>query len=390
MNPFKYGKEVSGYQFYDRRKSCDDLHRKMVDGSTNVVLFAPRRYGKTSLVLKVLKRLHDEDGMLGMLFDMNKVPTLEQFCETYANAVYALVGGRRELLHKVMDYLVHLHPTFSLSAEGVPTIRLDFGERMTALSISEVLDLPEKLSRDLGDRPLTIAFDEFQEVGCLSDEFPLEKIFRSCIQAHRNVRYVFLGSKTHLMKRMFGDRSRAFYKSALLMPLDKPPVEESLEFVVSRFADCGLVASSAVAESILDVSENIPYYLQAISSFVYEAATSAQRTEIEAGDVKAAVELMVKLNAPIYTTFLQSVSASQQTLLRALAEEPVAVFDDSYRLRHRLPVSSTVHSALKSLVNDGTVEQRDGRYRIEDPMLIRYLLSSPATIFKFQGANIER
>ena len=29
MNPFEYGKEVSGYQFYDRRKSSEDLHRRL-------------------------------------------------------------------------------------------------------------------------------------------------------------------------------------------------------------------------------------------------------------------------------------------------------------------------------------------------------------------------
>ena len=53
MNPFKYGKEVAGYQFYDRSESCGQLYHTLKDGSTNVVLYAPRRYGKTSLVLKV-------------------------------------------------------------------------------------------------------------------------------------------------------------------------------------------------------------------------------------------------------------------------------------------------------------------------------------------------
>ena len=41
-NPFKFGKEVSGYQFYDRKSDQENLYRKLADGSTNVVLFAPR------------------------------------------------------------------------------------------------------------------------------------------------------------------------------------------------------------------------------------------------------------------------------------------------------------------------------------------------------------
>ena len=52
-NPFKYGKEVSGEAFYDRREVSETLYRRLADGSSNVVMYAPRRYGKTSLVKKV-------------------------------------------------------------------------------------------------------------------------------------------------------------------------------------------------------------------------------------------------------------------------------------------------------------------------------------------------
>ena len=41
-NPFVYGKEVSGYQFYDRTNEAEELYRHMKDGSTNIVLYAPR------------------------------------------------------------------------------------------------------------------------------------------------------------------------------------------------------------------------------------------------------------------------------------------------------------------------------------------------------------
>ena len=230
-NPFKFGKEVSGYQFYDRRADAESLYRKLADGSTNVVLFAPRRYGKTSLAMKVLERLAKEGGIGGICFDMMRVSTLERFCEEYANAVYGIFGGRRELLHKLGNYLAHLHPSVKFSEGGMPSITFDYGEKMSPTSLAEILDLPERLAADVGGKPLVVAFDEFQEVAELSKDLPLEKIFRSCIQAHRLVRYVFLGSKTHLMKRMFGDNTRPFYNSAFPMPLAKPPADESVEFL---------------------------------------------------------------------------------------------------------------------------------------------------------------
>ena len=384
-NPFKYGGEVSGYRFYDRKDDAQKLHRRLVDGSTNVVLYAPRRYGKTSLVLKVLEQLRTDDSIPGLLFDMTKASSLERFCEEYANAVFALVGGRKEIFHKVAEWLQHLHPMVSFGGDGgVASIRFDYGERMSALSISEVLDLPEKLMHELGGRPLVVAFDEFQEVAEMSKEFPLENIFRSCIQSHRNVRYVFLGSKTHLLKRMFGDHARPFYKSALPMPLGKPPESESVEFIVARFREEGLEIAAEDAEEIVRASENIPYYLQALSSLTYENVSEARRSRVEPTDIAAAADELVGLNAGLYEEQMRNFSDAKCALVRALAEEPASAFDEDYRTRHALPTYSTLHSALKDLIDDGTVESDDAGYRLGDPMLSRYVRQSPVRIFMAQ------
>ena len=53
-NPFRFGKEVSGKQFYDREEAFRNLYGKLSGGVSNVVMYAPSRYGKTSLVKKVL------------------------------------------------------------------------------------------------------------------------------------------------------------------------------------------------------------------------------------------------------------------------------------------------------------------------------------------------
>lgn len=376
-NPFKFGKEVSGYQFYDRQDATHSLLRKLRDGSTNVVLFAPRRYGKTSLVHKVIEQLSHTDGICGLCFDMTRVPTVERFCEEYANAVYAMFGGRKELVHKLMDYLSHLHPTFSISGE----VKLDYGTKMSATSIAEVLDLPEKLAHDMGNKPIVVAFDEFQDVAELSKEFPLEKIFRSCIQAHKNVRYVFLGSKTHLMKRMFGDATRPFYNSALPMPLPKPPESESIGFLISRFRDAGLLLSPENAQSILAASENIPYYLQAIASLAFECSTDKDHTEVLPSDISAAIEAFIGINAELYDERLHGISDAKRALLEALAREPVAKFDEAYRNRHRLPVTSTLHTALGELVDAGLVDRTPTEIRLADPLFARSIRGNSATVF---------
>ena len=379
-NPFKFGKEVTGYQFYDREAITKELYRKLVDGSSNVVLFAPRRYGKTSLVMRVLGELSLKEGIKGLCFDLTRVTSLERFCETYVNAVYAMIGGRRELMHLLTDCLASFRPELSVNVGGAVRIRLDLAAGLTETSIAEALDLPEKLSRELGNVPFVVAFDEFQDVAGLSKDFALEKIFRSCIQAHQNVRYVFLGSKTHLMKRMFADATRPFYNSAMPLPLGKPPIDESREFLFSRFRDAGIALEDAEQDGILAASENIPYYLQELASSVFE--TVLPEKTVTAEHLKQAIEDIVAKNAELYAERMKGLSESKRVILLALATDPTTVFSDEYRTAHALPTPSTLHTAFKELQEDGIVETDEkGCHHLADPFFRRYVQSSPVRVF---------
>ena len=71
-NPFVYGKEVSGENFYDRREDFESLVATLAGGAANVVLYAPRRYGKTSLAKKALGEL-SRRGFRCIYFDFMRV-----------------------------------------------------------------------------------------------------------------------------------------------------------------------------------------------------------------------------------------------------------------------------------------------------------------------------
>ena len=372
MNPFSYGKEVTGYQFYDRKDACEDLYHTLKDGSANVVLYAPRRYGKTSLVLRVLQRFKSE-GVKCVHFDFSKVDSIERFCTEYTAAVYSLWGGMPELVNQIKEYLVHLHPTFSFGDGFLPKIGFSYGERMGAQELGEVLDLPEKLARRNGREPVMVAFDEFQDVSVLSKSVPLEAVFRSAIQAQVCVRYVFLGSKTHLMRRMFESRSRPFYKSALGMKIGKPPREESEEFVVSRFAAEGIEMPAATLECLLAVSENIPYYLQAMAALSYRSVENRRGNRVESGDLDWAVARFLEGSEDYYEEVLRNLSAAQRPLVEAFAHEPTGRFDTAYREKYRLGGVSTVHSSIRSLMKKGVIDSVRGVYGIVDPFFAQYV-----------------
>ena len=73
-NPFRYGAKVTGGAFYDRREIKASM-LNVLDGCNNVVLYGPRRYGKSSLVAEMIEELR-EKGVIRVYLNMMNVASL--------------------------------------------------------------------------------------------------------------------------------------------------------------------------------------------------------------------------------------------------------------------------------------------------------------------------
>ena len=236
--------------------------------------------------------------------------------------------------------------------------------------LSEVLDIPQRLS---AGRRVLIVMDEFQEVEAILPDCGFERVMRSVIQNHRNVSYVFLGSRYHLLRRMFTNHGRPFYKSALTILLDKPPVEQSVEFVITRFESAGASISPEAARRLVGKISNIPYYIQQLGFETFRLVSDSGRSKAGESDVDEAYARLAGFNRDQYEQAMIAFSSAQKKLLIALSREETDEFDAGYRSRHALGVSSTVNSAKKKLIEDGHIERIDGIFRLSDPFFAEYL-----------------
>ena len=371
-NPFNYLQFERGEQFYDRREMLSDLRSRFRSGQTNVVIYGPRRYGKSSLVAELAAQL-EKDGFVCISFDMVKMATVNLFAEAYATKIYRRLAPVRSGVRQIAGFFKSLRPKLTIGTDGETGFTFDSASsEMGPEELSEILDLPQRLS---GGKRVLIVMDEFQEVEGLLPNCGFERIMRSVIQSHRNVSYVFLGSRYHLLRRMFTDHGRPFYKSALTMLLDKPPVEESVEFVISRFKSAGVSITLEAASRLVDSIANIPYYIQQLGFEVFRFVDESNRRRATVDDVNAAYARLAGFNRDQYEQAMVSFSAAQKSLLIALSRESTDEFDAAYRARHGLGASSTVNSAKKRLVEDGYIEQVGGICRVSDPFFAEYLRS---------------
>ena len=85
MNSFSYGTIVKVDNFHDRKEETKRLVYTF-SGGNNVVLYAPRRFGKTSLVFRVIEHL-EKQGFICIYFDFMPVFSPESFVRLYTKAL---------------------------------------------------------------------------------------------------------------------------------------------------------------------------------------------------------------------------------------------------------------------------------------------------------------
>ena len=375
-NPFSSGVFVSGERFYDRLEISHKLYEVLHSGE-NALLYGPRRYGKSSLALQVLELLRAA-GHTCLYFDLMRANSPEHFLQEYTAAVYAAENRRAKSLRTLLAAIKGLRPRITIAPDGTSSIALDFASSpATAASFEEALNLSERLG---GRKKAVVVFDEFQEIAALSAKLPLERIFRSVIQQQRKTSYLFLGSRTHLLQRMFADAARPFYNSAVPFQLGKPPEIESRAFIRNRFQTCGIRADDDAVETILAASENIPFYLQALSATIWRACAERRAKTITRDDAQAGVQAVVAQRCDFFEALSASLSNAQRQLLYALARERTDALSAEYRARPGIDIYTTAASALKQLLDKGLAEQENRQYRVADPFFERYLRAPAATV----------
>src|SRR6266498_4456775 len=90
-NPFRYGSLALDDAFTDREDELAELESDIRNGQ-DVVLFAPRRYGKSSLVWRAAQNLTQAEVLVAQV-DLMTTPTKEKLAEKLAKTIHEDVAS---------------------------------------------------------------------------------------------------------------------------------------------------------------------------------------------------------------------------------------------------------------------------------------------------------
>jgi hypothetical protein len=373
VNPFHFGALALGDAFADREAELAELRRDVLNGQ-DVVIFAPRRFGKTSLVERARVELLAEDVLVAHV-DVMTAPTKEKLAEKLARTIHDDVAS---VLYRAretaLDVFRGLRVTPKITVDpntGALGFGFDAGyepEDVDA-TLERLLELPGEIGADR-KRRVALVLDEFQEVVGIDPNLP--RLLRSVFQRQPEVAHVYLGSKRHMLESIFNAENEPFWRSARRMELSVIPPELFAPFVRERFRASGKGVAPDTVEAVLAFTGGHPYATQELCYFLWERTTSERSAGEE--ELAAALEAVLNSEHAHFGLLWDGASAGQRLLLAALAAEPGRPFSAEYRRRHRLPPATNVQKALRALTRRELVARGpDGAVRIAEPFLAEWI-----------------
>jgi len=367
MNPFKYGSVVSDPYFIDRENEVEDLSRS-IKGGANIILYSPRRYGKTSLIKRVGEKVR-EDGMTVLYLDLFKVNSREQFLSLYYQTVLEGIAGWEKSLKTISSFLKSVRPLITMNQDGTPSVWLDIPPQNKTQSFSEIVNLPEKLA---GKQRWVIIIDEFQEIENFGGE-SFEKELRAVIQHHQHVSYILMGSRKHLLLGMVTRKNRAFYNFGKLVYLDKIPAEYWRIHLKKSFDQQMLPCKDEIIESLIQTAENIPYYVQYLAFELLEC--SVYSGSPDDSTLQMAISRIMVNQQDYFQTLWESLSTTQQKTLKGLVVHDKFVFSKEFLNQHKIHTTSGVQRSIEVLMRRGIIDKQNEIFNFEDPFLKKWLLT---------------
>jgi hypothetical protein len=358
VNPFVYSHPLVPEDVIDRDDESEALLRNAVGGHY-VRLYAPRKYGKTSLLKRALRDGEEREGLIPVHVDLYRVSSLADVTVRFERAYAQHLKGA--VRRRVEEFLQRTGIGLSLGAYGI-SAKLRLSPRTDPLpALHALLDLPTRLEASGGYRAF-IALDEFQDVDKVPD---LDGLIRSHIQHHGEVAsYVFAGSEPGLMKQLFENRDRPLYGSAVPVRLARLADDDIAGYVVDRFRSSGRGVGEAL-NPLLESAQGHPQRAMLLAHRLWEQVARGADATLDdwtAAHGAALDELEAEFDAQ-----WRGYDTTEQKTMRAL----VAAGGSPYKadvLRRLDLTTDGVKSALPRLEATAEIERVDRKRLVVDPL----------------------
>jgi uncharacterized protein len=377
MNPFIYGRVVTGEEFFGRAELIKRIQGYIKAGQ-NIVIFGERRVGKTSVIIEAIRRLD----LPCLKVDFYEIRTEREMITRAIRGIEKLekespffnrwIARGKRIRARVKQGYEQPSMNPSVSLEGF------FKE-----PINSITDLLDYIHDFRAEKPLVAFFDEFQGLTGLEGAEDVLATMRSEIQMQGNTAYIFAGSIRRKMHEIFMDPKHPFYKSAI--PIEIGPIEfaEIGPIVIRLFESGGRRVSLEHLRGLYNMLYGNTGDFQHLCSALWEVSEPGQSLDETA--FRDALDMVWDTEMPVYAAIRKALTTQQNKVLQTLAltdgKEP---FGGQFRKVAGDISPGTVQKSLTKLEElDLIYQPYDSKdYRFYAPFFKLWLISQLVYPFK--------
>ena len=325
----------------------------------HMLVAAPRRFGKTSLIAKVAADAPED--LVVVTVDLMGVQSTRDIADRVVAGwdrlprplPQRIVRGVRSVLRRLQ---LSVGPAGAAATLAPP-------DQATDRTLEASLAVGWELAGDLGVRVLVV-LDEFQAV---ADVTGAQDRIRSQIQHHGDrVCYLFAGSEPSTLRLLFATSDAPLFGQAEQIPLGTLPTEAAAELIIDRFTDTNLDIDDRTVDELLAFTGGHPQRTMLVADRLWQAT-------VDAGGGTATPELLdVAVTRAVdglrdHGEWVLARSVPQAKLLRLAAwgEPPYGAAARRLNL-----VQSSAQHAVAALSAEGFL---DDAGRLVDPVLAEWL-----------------
>lgn len=329
-----------GPEYFCNRKEETDTLIKNIKGGQSTTMTSIRRIGKTALI----KHLQHEisDTWINIYVDILPTENLNQFLNYLATAIVKAVPEDTSIGRKIWNVIKLLRPVLSYDAlSGEPNLTFNLDAEESKLHIENLFALLEKQQKRV-----LLAIDEFQQIISYPEK-NCDSWLRTKIQHLHNIVFIFSGSRQHLMHDLFSNPQRPFYRSTLLLNIEKIDQEVYCNFIIEKFNEHKKFIPKELVLKILEWTNSHTYYVQLLCNRVFLNTNKKVTNEIWSD----AAQKLIKEQEYVFFTYRDMLTKSQWNLLKAIAfgKEIFYPTSNDFISKFNLGSSASVLRSLGSL-----------------------------------------
>jgi AAA+ ATPase superfamily predicted ATPase len=363
---FEYGKPVHGKNFFDRTEMKKKI-KSFIENGADFMIKAPRRYGKTSLIVE----------MLGdrpyIYLDFRRVPRLSLIPEQLIDQGYEMLGikgffvkAKSNALSLVKEVRLSAKANIDIVEFGAEAILEADEKRGDCERLIDALSIVDEIGKSLGQK-IVIVYDEFQDIKKLDcGDSDILEVLRGTLQHKEYLHSIFLGSIESIMTDIFENKKSPFFNYCRKVSLEPFDLKELNKELQRAFKEKKMIFehSKDLEDIILRLRGHPANTMLTMQSLYYLMLEKGQEL-IKTKDVHKAFERAYYEQLDLVTQYISEMKSKKH------------YHDVMYRMareEEQILTSQALFQVRKGLVNIGFLIQKDkDNYMIVDSFLEEYL-----------------